>query len=188
MVRHGRAGDALLDTYTAERRPLAVAMVEHSTKTGKLIDAYAEMAGGGPEPPPELQRYAYGGDSRLPDLSHGLLVPGGGDWVGRHVPLAPVPTPDGERPLDDVVGPRWAVVARDDPRPRLGAATRRLLHDLGAVVVAIPDPEGAMDALLAAHEVVVVRPDRIVYGVASVADFDALAARLRHHLGAPPAP
>ena len=46
MVGGGHAGDGLLDTYTAERHPLAVAMVEHSTNTGKLIDAYAEMARG----------------------------------------------------------------------------------------------------------------------------------------------
>ncbi len=43
MVRRGQATDDLLDSYTAERRPLAVAMVEHSTRTGQLIDAYAAM-------------------------------------------------------------------------------------------------------------------------------------------------
>jgi 3-(3-hydroxy-phenyl)propionate hydroxylase len=183
-VRRGRAGDSLLDTYTAERRPLAVAMVEHSTKTGQLIDAYAAMARGGPPPPPELQAYAYGGGSRLPDLAAGLLALEGGDWVGRHVPHALVPTSHGERPLDDVVGPRWAVVARDDPRSRVSAETRHVWDDLEAAVVPVPEPAGAMQALLAAHDVVIVRPDRIVYGVASMADADALAARLHRHLAA----
>jgi 3-(3-hydroxy-phenyl)propionate hydroxylase len=186
-VRRGRAADALLDTYTAERRPLAVAMVEQSTKTGQLIDAYAAMARGGPPPPPALQEYAYGGGSRLPNLAAGLLAPGGAEWVGRHVPHVLVPTAHGERPLDDVVGPRWAVVAREDPRPRVGAEAGRIWDELEVAVVTVPDPAGAMGALLAAHEVVIVRPDRIVYGVASTADAGALTARLRHDLAADPA-
>ena len=112
MVRRGLAGDALLDTYTAERHPLAVAMVEHSVKTGRLVDAYAAMARGGPEPPPELQQYAYGGSRRLPDLSAGLLAVRRRCMGGHLVPHATVRTARASGPLDDVVGPRWALVRR----------------------------------------------------------------------------
>jgi 3-(3-hydroxy-phenyl)propionate hydroxylase len=166
MVRRGQAGDALLDTYTAERHPLAVAMVEHSTRTGQLIDAYAAMARGGPKPPPELQEYAYGGGRTLPDLSAGLLVPDGSRWVGRVVPQCTVVTAEGTAPFDDVVGPRWAIVSRRDPRQAMSAETRRGWEALGAAFVTVPDPDGPMGVLLAEHDPVVVRPDRVVYSVA----------------------
>jgi len=185
MVRRGQAAASLLDTYTAERRPLAVAMVEHSTKTGQLIDAYAAMARGGPEPPAELQEYAYGGRRRLPDLADGLLEPDDGEWVGRYAPLATVSSPRGDGPLDDVVGPRWAIVARGDPRALLGAEMQCWAEDLDMVMVSVPEANGALLGLLRAHEVVLVRPDRIVYGVADAAGADALARRLRDHLAAP---
>jgi 3-(3-hydroxy-phenyl)propionate hydroxylase len=169
MVRRGQAGDGLLDTYTAERHPLAVAMVEHSTNTGKLIDAYAEMARGGPAPSPELQEYAYGGRSRLPDLSAGLLVLDGSEWVGRLVPQCSVDTAEGPALLDDVVGARWAILSKRDPRASMNAQTRRFWEHLGAAFVTVPRPDGPILGLLAAHDTVVVRPDRIVYATAPAA-------------------
>jgi len=169
MVRRGQAGDGLLETYTAERRPLAVAMVEHSTNTGKLIDAYAAMARGGPEPSPELQEYAYGGSRRLPDLSAGLLAPEPSEWIGQLLPQCAVPTAEGPALLDDVVGPRWALVSRRDPRSVMSEEMQRWWDALGAVFVTVPEPEGAIAGLLRAHEVVVVRPDRIVYAVTPTA-------------------
>jgi 3-(3-hydroxy-phenyl)propionate hydroxylase len=183
MVRRGKATDALLDTYGAERRPLAVAMVEHSTNTGKLIDAYAAMARGGPEPPAELQEYAYGGSRRLPDLSAGLLALDGGEWVGQLVPSAMVSTPRGATLLDDVVGPRWSILSRCEPRPAIGPESQAFCDRLGVAFADLPEPRGAMLDLLAAHEVVIVRPDRIIYGTSHAAGLDALLGRLANTLG-----
>jgi 3-(3-hydroxy-phenyl)propionate hydroxylase len=184
MVRRGQAGDGLLDSYTAERHPLAVAMVEHSTNTGKLIDAYAAMARGGPEPAPELQEYAYGGQRRLPDLSAGLLAAESNPWVGRLVPQCVVTTAAGPARLDDVVGPRWAILSRRDPRASMRAQTRSFWEQIDAAFVTVPEPDGPLRALLTAHDPVVVRPDRIVYGVApAAADRLMQDARMR-----PPAP
>jgi 3-(3-hydroxy-phenyl)propionate hydroxylase len=178
MVRDGRAGDALLDTYTEERRPLAVAMVEHSTNTGKLIDAYAEMARGGPEPPAELQEYAYGGGRVLPHLSTGLLAHERSEWVGQLVPSTTVEADGESGSFDDVVGPRWAVLSKDDVR----AGTRRLWEDIGAVFVRAPEPDSMVHGLLHAHDAIVVRPDRIVYAGVSADGLDALAERLAAEL------
>jgi 3-(3-hydroxy-phenyl)propionate hydroxylase len=188
MVCSGRAGDRILDSYSAERRPLAVAMVEHSTNTGKLIDAYAAMARGGPEPPPELQEYAYGGSRRLPDLYGGLLADGDSDWVGRLVPWTVVRGDAATGPLDDVVGRRWALVGKDDLRERLDSESLQLLRDVDARPVSVPEPDGAILGLLLAHEAVVVRPDRVIYGVSAASDTGALLARLRAELDAPPLP
>jgi 3-(3-hydroxy-phenyl)propionate hydroxylase len=167
MVRRGQAGVGLLDTYTAERHPLAVAMVQHSTNTGQLIDAYAAMAHGGPAPSPELQKYAYGGGAQLPHLSTGLLASGPSDWIGRLVPQCSVATAKGSALLDDVVGPRWAIISTRDPCQSMRPGTRRYWDDLGAAFVTVPKPNGPMRALLAEHDTVVVRPDRIVYAVAA---------------------
>lgn len=164
-VRRGLAGDSLLDTYTAERHPMAVAMVAHSVKTGQAIDAYATMVGGGPPPPPELQAYAYGGSAQLPDLATGLLAPHDSPWVGRTVPHCVAVVEGRSGPLDDVVGPRWALVGAHDPREQMSAGTRAGWEALGAAFVTVPDPDGFILGLLMQHQAAVVRPDRIVYGV-----------------------
>jgi 3-(3-hydroxy-phenyl)propionate hydroxylase len=164
QVTRGVAADALLDTYTEERRPLAVAMVEHSVKTGKLIDAYADMGRGGPEPPPELREYAYGGGAQLPHLSTGLLADERSDWAGRLIPQCSLPTAGGPRLLDDVIGPRWAIVSAGDPRSTMSAGTRAFWDAIGARFVTVPEPRDAIRSLFMAHESVVVRPDRIIYG------------------------
>jgi len=165
MVRRGQAGDALLDTYGGERRPLAVAMVEYSTNTGKLIDAYAAMARGGPEPSPELQAYAYGGGAQLPHLSTGLLASGDSYWIGRLLPQCAVATAEGSALLDDVIGPRWVVVSTRDPRESMSAEARRYWEEIGAAFITLAEPTGLIAALLGAHELAVIRPDRIVYAL-----------------------
>jgi len=164
-VTHGLAGDALLDTYTEERRPMAIAMVEHSVKTGMLIDAYAEMAVGGPVPSADLQAYAYGGSAQLPHLSTGLLAEQESEWIGQPIPQCVAATDDRRGSFDEIVGPRWAVVSQRDPRERLSQASRRYWEDLGAAFVSVPEPDGAVLGLLLQHEMVVVRPDRIVYAI-----------------------
>jgi 3-(3-hydroxy-phenyl)propionate hydroxylase len=174
-ARRGEADDALLDTYTAERHPMAVATVRHSVGTGRAIDAYAAMAAGGPPPPPELEAYAYGGAAALPELSTGLLAPDGGRWVGRMVPLCTATAAGRRGPFDDVVGPRWAIVGTRDPRASMGETTRAGWEALGAAFVTVPEPAGAISGLLAEHDAAVVRPDRIVYAVTDRAtDLDAL--------------
>jgi 3-(3-hydroxy-phenyl)propionate hydroxylase len=167
LVTRGLADDALLDTYTAERHPIAVGMVEHSVNTGRLIDAYSAMVAGGPEPSPELQAYGYGGSAELPHVTTGLLAPGDSPWLGKHVPQCPVVTAGGAGMLDDVVGPRWAIVSAGDPRAVMSAATQRYWERLGAVFVRVPEPAGPMLGLLLAHQTVIARPDRIIYAVHS---------------------
>jgi 3-(3-hydroxy-phenyl)propionate hydroxylase len=169
MVRRRQAADALLDTYTAERHPLAIAMVQHSTNTGKLIDAYAAMARGGLEPSPELQAYAYGGGAQLPHLSTGLLAAGDSYWIGRLLPQCSVATTEGSALLDDVIGPRWAIVSTRDPRAAMSVEVRRYWEEIGATFVTVSEPNGLIGAVLAADDAVVVRPDRIVYAVGPTA-------------------
>lgn len=169
-VERGLAGDALLDTYTEERHPMAVAMVNHSVNTGKLIDAYADMERGGAEPSAQLQRYAYGGDAQLPHLGAGLLASGGSNFVGRLVPQCPVVTDEGSGMFDKIVRQRWAVLATKDPRDILEDDTIAYWKHLGAAFVSVPEPEGEMLGLLLTHELVIARPDRVIYAAGKASD------------------
>jgi 3-(3-hydroxy-phenyl)propionate hydroxylase len=185
-VHGGRAGDALLDSYTAERRPMAVAMVEHSVSVGRLIDAYAAMARGGPAPPAELREYGYGGSRSLPHLQVGLFAEGDDGVRGRTLPHDLVPTPAGPKPLDDVIGPTWAVLGVREPC--MHDATRRFWKYLGGIVRTVPEPRGALLAVLGAHDAVVVRPDRLVFAVTTPdTDLDAITSALATRLGVPSA-
>lgn len=185
-VREGVAGDRLLDTYEAERRPMAIAMVEHSVAVGRLIDAYAAMERGGPPPSPELREAGYGGRRTLPHLASGLVRED--PWSGRLVPQGDVPTASGRAPLDVVVGPRWAMLSGRDPRGRMSRESRRTWDRLGAAILTVPEPDGALLGLLAAHEAVVVRPDRYVYAVTTnESDLDTITTHLECDADLPPA-
>ncbi len=163
QVARGQADNKLLETYTEERLPLATAAIDHSVQIGKLIDAYTEMARGGPEPPTELQEYAYGGRP-LPHLSTGLLASPSSEWTGQLVPQTKCVANGQEGMLDEMVGPKWSVISAGDPKESLESEAREFWEGLGAVFVSVPEPEGAILGLLLEHQVVLARPDRIIYG------------------------
>ena len=51
----------------------------------------------------------------------------------------------------------------------MSAETRRYWEALGAAFVSVSEPDGVMHGLLAAHDTVVSRPDRIVYAAGPAA-------------------
>jgi len=154
MVDGGLAGEALLDTYDAERRPHATAVVAHAADTGKLID---QLSGRGGEQA-NLDA-AYGGQRPFPHLEHGFRT-GDHFLVGHQAPDAP--TADG-RTLDTAAGRGFAVVVT--PGVEADAATLARWTALGACVVTaeMPFTEG----------IVVVRPDRYIASVSTPAEFAA---------------
>jgi 3-(3-hydroxy-phenyl)propionate hydroxylase len=162
-VRSGRASPELLDTYDQERRPAAVAMVHHSTMTGKLIDAWAESTRTGIPPPAELLAYGYGGGARLPDMSTGLVRHGRSEWVGRRMPQLPVADSQRSGRLDDLAGPNWALLSDEDPRERLDGPLRAAWERMGAVFLRVEDRNAAL--LFEGGKIAVLRPDRIVYAL-----------------------
>lgn len=161
-VKRGEASDALLDTYSEERHPMAVAMVVHSTNTGKLIDAYSQMSVTGEPPPADLIEYGYGGSKELPHLSTGLLAAGENMWTGRLMPQCRVKS-GVAGVYDDVVGPQWALVARGDPRAVMTDEEIAPWTALGAALVELDDPNAA--ELIGDSEVAIVRPDRVIYSL-----------------------
>lgn len=155
MVEEGLAGDGLLDSYDAERRPHATGVVAHAADMGRLIDHLAGRADGEDD-----LTNAYGGQRPFPTLEHGLLV-GRHPLVGHQAP--DIELDDGQR-FDEAVGDGFAVVVPRGTDLAPTAITR--WRNLGAVVLtgAVPFAEGS----------VVVRPDRYIAAVSSTdEEFDA---------------
>ncbi|MFM7536092.1 MAG: bifunctional 3-(3-hydroxy-phenyl)propionate/3-hydroxycinnamic acid hydroxylase [Acidimicrobiales bacterium] len=153
-VAHGDAPDALLDTYQAERAPQVQGIVDAAVGFGRIIcttDAAvaAQRDASFTERGPRTQTSAP-----MPALALGPLVLAGG---GRPVPQAMLAAGR----LDDVVGPRWAVLHRG---PIEGAAAA-FWHHRGAVFLDAADEPSLVEVLDALHaDVIVVRPDRYVLG------------------------
>lgn len=183
LVLRGRAKDALLDSYTAERKPHARAVINISIEPGRGVcvtdpaaakarDAALVNAAPKPRPP-------------FPGLVDGVLHR---DAEGR--PAAPAGQLSiqgivelGARSgrFDDVVGPGFVVLGLDaDPSAALDDAQRGFLETIGARVVQVSarhrPPAGVLSDLrneyarwLRALGVtyVVVRPDFYVFGGAT---------------------
>ncbi len=182
-VLRGRAGDALLDTYTAERKPHVSAVIDASIHLGKIICIAdpAEAAArdrafqtGTAEPLPPFPHFAAGliarGADGAPAPLAGLLAPHGTVRLRTH-----------EGRWDDVVGLGFSVVLRNaDPAALLRPDQLHALSEIGAHVVSLTsgrggdrvvDVEGKYTAFLKAHGAVgmITRPDFYLFGGASQA-------------------
>jgi 3-(3-hydroxy-phenyl)propionate hydroxylase len=180
-VAHGRADDAVLGTYEAERAPHVRAFIDLAVRLGGIIQTTdaeaarerdARFTAGAPEvfefPAPRL---------------------GPGVWQGDAAPVAQVfPQPllgDG-RWLDAAIGHRFAVIARPELIDAVDDPTRRWWqwHDV-AVLAATGD---MLPAWLQQHHAaaVMLRPDRYVAGLATDAAGLAELTRSLPGLKVPP--
>ena len=160
LVNRDAAGDALLDSYDAERRPHAAAVVDHAADVGRLIDTLAGRA-----EHDVGEDSAYGGGRPFPHLESGVVV-GDDKMVGRQLRQ---PLLDGRR-LDELLGDGFSVVATD------GAfSVPPLLEAIGATIT-IVEP-----GLVGDHAAAIVRPDRYV---AAVADSQSELAEAAEQLAA----
>jgi 3-(3-hydroxy-phenyl)propionate hydroxylase len=171
------APEALLDTYQQERSPHVRAIVERAIDFGALV------AVTDPQQAVDRDRRVREDHSallfRLPLLDPGPLVQdGGGRLFGQ-------PTIGG-RPLDDVVGTRFLVLARD--ADSLGSTASWWADTLGAWVTTLDQLADADPSLRAWFDqrdtgVVVVRPDR--YLLAATDDLDEITPRVQSLLAEP---
>jgi 3-(3-hydroxy-phenyl)propionate hydroxylase len=214
-VLAGRAGDRLLDSYAIERRPHAQAVIDLSVRLGEIV-----MTGSRPRARARdvvikaLNRLAaarrYLAEMRYAPparYAEGFLV-GSRDapFVGALVPQPLVLTSDGvTRPLDDVLGSGYALLAVDptaDQPLRLPdhplwellqpACFRVLLderfpYDGGWRTIA--DSDGTLRTALreARGRLVLVRPDRFIAACFTLSEAEHVSARLAGLLGSPEA-
>ncbi|NMN99509.1 bifunctional 3-(3-hydroxy-phenyl)propionate/3-hydroxycinnamic acid hydroxylase [Antrihabitans stalactiti] len=189
LVLRGRADEKLLDTYEAERRPHATAIVENSVALGRIANTHdhdaaaardeAFRTGTVPPPPP------------FPTLVGGVVHCGPD---GSATGLAGTLAPQGEVEFagvrgrfDDVVGRGFAVIASGDPRAVLDSAQLDFLTGLDAVVIAladIRDAAGVYRKYLADNDidVFIARPDFHLFGAGRMADLPALIDALQNRL------
>ena len=185
-VLERRAGDGLLDSYQAERRPHVVTTTTHTIELGRVIcerDESVALArdrelldAAGGEVPVTLR------STFLPPLRDGVIAvdtPGAGEILPQ-----PFLVRDGEQPrLDDVLGTGFRVVAT----PAIDAADiarlRTAVEPLGGRVVRLHPPGTALaassgdlverDGVLTGwleglgRAVVIARPDHYVYATAA---------------------
>jgi 3-(3-hydroxy-phenyl)propionate hydroxylase len=184
-VLEGRFDESLLDTYTSERRPHARRIVKEAIRTGAIIQTTDRLRAFARDlffllgrilpplrrpmewaPPWPLGPGLFeGGEAPSRDSAHGHVIDQ--PWLLRR---------DGRRVrLDDEIGERFAILGLGvDPSDLLDAPARAAAEALGARLLHVAD-DGEMrdvdddlgdwarrhgDARL-----IVVRPDRQVYGV-----------------------
>ncbi|WP_106401050.1 bifunctional 3-(3-hydroxy-phenyl)propionate/3-hydroxycinnamic acid hydroxylase MhpA [Actinocorallia populi] len=194
LVLRGRAGDALLDTYEAERRPHATAITEISSALGKVANTHdpreaaardAAFRSGQAAPPPPFPTLTDGVVHRTAD---GVPSP----QAGTLTPQGVVRRGAAEGLFDDVVGAGFSVVASADVRSLLSPGQLAFLADLPAVTAtvapgapdSVEDVEGAYAAYFAAEGVqaFIGRPDFHLFWAGSLAELPAAVDALRDRL------
>jgi 3-(3-hydroxy-phenyl)propionate hydroxylase len=206
LVLAGKAGDALLDTYEAERQPHVGAVVATAKDFGKIIGELEVDAAKARDE--RLRTELREGTAQtirqkfIPDLTTGLIAAdtplAGSLFVQPHIRQR-----DGAPPtrLDDLMPPGFVIAATSAEVLRgMSADARQAWRMLGGANIVILDcsPATTGDAAVvlqeqdrlfaewmrAKHvEAVVVRPDRYVFGGAATAEqLDALVCRLAESL------
>nr|WP_051807492.1 bifunctional 3-(3-hydroxy-phenyl)propionate/3-hydroxycinnamic acid hydroxylase [Actinoplanes subtropicus] len=204
----GRAGDTLLDTYDAERRPHARAMIDLSVRLGRIVMTtdrrrawLRDLAVRGAMRTRRGRRYftemrfrprtpiSSGAVVRLDGRAHllvGTLLP------QPRVLFGPELTP---ARLDDVLGARWSLLGVDVADDGWLAAGLAGLPEVVEVDVAlddraprrragragVADADGRLQALFGdlAGQFLLVRPDRLVAAVFPPAQAERIGAALR---------
>jgi len=197
LVLRGLAGDALLDTYESERSPHVRQIIDAAVTFGGIICTTDRDAAAARDEHLRATPDALGGThgGLLPSLGPGVVDAGGGElFIQPFVRDAA----GAEGLLDDALGPGFALLVRGPVRRdgaprtlppaffRLGA---RVAHIVDRDVVPRPgacrelaDRDGHLARWFEDHdaEVVLLRPDRYVFGTAATrADIPTLVERLR---------
>ncbi|WP_238010602.1 bifunctional 3-(3-hydroxy-phenyl)propionate/3-hydroxycinnamic acid hydroxylase [Dactylosporangium sp. AC04546] len=138
----------LLDTYDAERRGHAKAMIDLSTTVGRIISIRSrplawlrDRVAGAASLLPSLKRYIVEMRFKpMPRYERGAIVPisGAQSPVGRLFIQPQVQTADGTALLDDAIGPWFAVLCwNNDPTAILDDDALEIWRGLGARLVAV---------------------------------------------------
>ncbi|MFI6816027.1 bifunctional 3-(3-hydroxy-phenyl)propionate/3-hydroxycinnamic acid hydroxylase [Nonomuraea sp. NPDC050328] len=209
-VWHGRCEERLLDTYEAERRPHATAIVAFSERLGRVVMTSSRLRAMTRDLLVRVARLTGPGRRYLEEMRfrprtvhrEGVVL-GQGGLVGTQLPQPLVLVPPGLRPvlLDEALGEGFALLgvdvdAVDWARTTELARVRRIDVVLGDRLPrplserqAIADADGRLEAALGAARgrFVLVKPDRYVAAVFTAADAGSAAQLLRAFIRPTPA-
>lgn len=206
LVLSGKAGDGLLDSYEAERRPHVRATTETAKALGRIIcerdpdrakarDARMRAEFGDP---PRVQFR----QNLIPPLAAGAFPPGQEAPVGTRFPQPRIMTDARVHRLDDVAGDRFRLVlAAGVSALDLPAALRQATAHLDAHIlclglkqqppveasraIVLHEADGLLEGWMRDHGVVAVfvRPDHYVFAAArTVADLEDMASQIATQL------
>ncbi len=194
LVLRGSAGEALLDTYEAERRPHAEVVQRCSIELGKVANLKDSQAAAARDA--AFRRGEVPPMPPFPTITDGVVhrAPSGepSPLAGTLAPQGNVCSRNGSGRFDDVVGGGFSLVSKRDVRALLGIEQRALLPELGTSVTtltpgtpdSIEDTDGTYTRYFADTDTdtFISRPDFHLYwaGQASEAPaaLDALRAQL----------
>lgn len=186
LVLRGLAGDQLLDTYEAERKPHATAITDISTALGKVANTHdlAEAAarddafrsGNVPPPPP------------FPTIVAGVVHPDS-PLAGTLAPQGMVRGPSGEGRFDDVVGGGFTLVSQTGPAGVLDAEQQGFLSRIGVTIAtvasgAVEDVDGTYQRWFSSTgtEAFLSRPDFRLFWAGDLAELPFAVDQLRQQL------
>lgn len=165
LVRDGIAGEALLDSYQAEREPHVRAIISAAVAAGaevcKLDRAEADARDSAFRAAEKARDGSVAMTDVVPPIRSGVLDRASG---GMRLPEFMVEASGGLRPLDQLVGAAFTLVTLDDLAVssdswrRIGGHTIRAPHDHQAL-------EAWFDRF--GERWAIVRPDRYVYALGS---------------------
>jgi 3-(3-hydroxy-phenyl)propionate hydroxylase len=189
-VLHGKAGDALLDSYEEERsrhvhtltsriKAIGHHICERDPVAARERDAALLLQGGGQAPTVTRQEI-------VPPLEAGLFADLQDGVCGTLFPQPWIVTPQGLVHMDVLTGHGWRLVLDGAPvSPQEVAETKGLVGSAMDVIVVggsgLQEQDGILAAWFARHGCVaaIVRPDHYVYGAAkSLVDVAPLLRQL----------
>ena len=173
LVMKGICDASLLDSYFDERDPHARDLVDWAVGIGKLMETLAAREAGRPDPYPESsQNDGYGQGRTAPPLRGGALMLEQSERHGEIGALLRQPRfrlADGSDSLfDDLLGRDFAIVARSRSDIEMNDASKKLFERLGGQCVVLEEVDlydDEVDHVFRSSPAVVLRPDRIVFGV-----------------------
>ena len=216
LVMRGAAGDALLDTYEAERHPHVTNMLKATIMMGKVFLARSKVIAAirnfflrwsyrNPRTRSFIREFKARPPYRLPNgfISGGKYVEGSAQ--GTYFPQPKVGLPGGTTALLDVaLGNRFAVLCLSSVAEPVRASAEVLTRELGGVLVRVlpaerasearagdvVDVEGKLGAWFTRFhaDTVVVRPDRYVFGASSGPALEQLREQVRPLIHTPATP
>jgi 3-(3-hydroxy-phenyl)propionate hydroxylase len=166
LVRDGVAGEALLDSYQAEREPHVRAIISAAVAAGaevcKLDRAEAITRDAAFRAAEQARDVSVAMTDVVPPIRQGVLDRASG---GMRLPEFAVEANGELQPLDRLLGTTFTLVTLDDIAPRSDAWRR-----IGGHTIRTPhDPDGRIEAWFdrLGERWAVVRPDRYVYALGS---------------------
>ena len=196
LVINGVCSERLLDSYQAERQAHAEDLIEWAVSIGRLMEHMADVERAQregrmpPQTPGGLKAAGYGQGRGQPPLKSGVIIAGQVSDQGAtgHLFAQPVvrDAAGHECRLDDLLGENFALVGKTAASVQLTPANRALFESIGGHIIhldGLTPVRGHFDRIFNDADVVLVRPDRYIFGHSdSRHTADVLVEALAHAL------